>query len=282
MISSKKIYDRISLAGDKILSWLHPMAYPGRGGVGLPPVFMIALPKSGSIYIQRTLRRTLRVPVQHVGSRGMSGSSFDRPSLVRFEQGNAVCREHLQPNAFLISMLAAYNVRRIVLHIRDPRAAIVSWTRHMESILERNGLRAVSLACECVVPEAYATWDFNRRLHWQIVNVLPKFVRWIENWLALSEANPEVRFLVTDYAEFASDNRAFIVKLLTFYEIPFQADWISLPVVRVGKNNIRSTPGANIRAQMPGDLCEFADRLTPQALCERFSWEKGSIKELLS
>lgn len=281
MIYSKRTYDRFDKVSGKVLSWLHPIAFPGRGG-RLPPVFMVALPKSGSIYIQRALRRTLRVPIEHIGSHGMSGTSFTLAGLMKFEQGNVVCREHLQPSPFLISTLADYNVKKIVLHFRDPRAAIVSWTRHMESTLERRGLRAVSLACERAVPDAFLRWDFNQRLRWSIGNVLPKFVRWTEHWLELSDANPEVRFLVTDYEEFADDNRGFICKILEFYEIPFQPDWLSMPVTRIGKNNIRSKPGSNIRNQIPADLFDLADSLTPRSLCKRFSWETGPERELAS
>jgi hypothetical protein len=279
MISPKRIHDALDHASDKILSWLHPLAYPGRGD-WLPPVLIVALPKSGSIYIQRALRRTLRVPVLHIAADGMSGTSFSSANLAKFGEGSVVSREHLQPSAFLLTMLAAYNVRRIVLHFRDPRSAITSWTRHMDSTLERRGLRAVSLACERMVPEEYTCWEFNQRLHWQIVNVMPKFVSWIENWLELSKSNPDVKFLITDYQEFARDNRAFIIKVLGFYEIPFQPNWLSLPAVRVGKNNIRTEPGTALSDSMPNELLDLADSLVPKALHEKFSWEPGPMRKL--
>ena len=259
------------------------LAYPGRGGP-LPPVLLVAQPKSGSVYLQRALRRTLRVQIRHISAGGMSGSTFDQYNLGRFECGNVVSREHLQPRRFSLEVLARHGVRKVVLHMRDPRAAIVSWTRHMDRTLERRGFRSVELSCELPMPEAYIDWGFAQRLHWQVENKLPLFVRWIEDWLALVATSRDVEFLVTDYRALCEDARGLVVRILEFYEIDYAPDWISMPVVRVGKNNIYTLPESIEQPvevahpawaeAMSAETLQAANALVPAALIDRFGWAK--------
>jgi hypothetical protein len=270
MIRRKQVLEFVQKGGERLAAWLEPFAFPGHG-IELPPVFIAALPKSGSIYIQRALRRSLQVTVGHIATSGLSGSSFRHSNLLRFRKGNVVSREHLQPRAFLVGLLAAQGVDRMVVHVRDPRAAIVSWARHMDRNLTRRGLWSVALSCERQMPSAYQDWEFDQRLRWQIENMLPAFVAWIEGWLELAATCPEMKFLITDYLEFARENRAFIEKLLTFYDIPFRADWIKMPERQVGKNNIRSDPGAAV--SIPAELSALAISRTPAHLRLRFGWE---------
>ncbi|WP_395014799.1 sulfotransferase domain-containing protein [Dongia sp.] len=250
-------------------------AFPGRGA-SLPPVLLIALPKSGSTYMQRALGRTLRVQVQHFSAAGISGSSFRLADLCRFAEGNVISREHLQPRAISPKLLGEYGINKAVLHVRDPRDAIVSWTRHMDRSLATRGLRFVELSCEMAVPAVYRDWDFARRLEWQVENKLPDFVRWIERWLALVAGNSDVEFLITDYAELADDARGLVIRILDFYGIEHKPEWISMPSVAYGKNNIFSDletrDSADWMAEMSRDVLAAAHAQMPAALARRFGW----------
>jgi len=280
-----KLYNLSERVTGALMDRMATFAYPGRD-VPLPPILVIALPKSGSVYLQRALRRTLQVQVRHVGVAGMSGSTFGHAPLCRFERGNAVSREHLQPRACSLSALARYGLRKAVLHIRDPRAAVVSWTRHMDREMENRGFRAVELACEATMPGAYPDWSFAERLQWQVENMLPQFVRWIEDWLELVEASRDVEFLLTDYSALCDDARGLVMRILEFYEIAYDPDWISMPVVRIGKNNIytlpdRARPEGSQPSEafrpgwataMPAATLQAANALVPPALSNKFGW----------
>lgn len=283
MVSRKWIYDVSEKFTEYLLDRTAAFAFPGRE-TPLPPVLLIALPKSGSIYLQRAVRRTLRVPVHHIAAAGMSGASFRHADLCRFEQGNVVCREHLQPRAFTLKVLARHGVKRAVLHLRDPRAAIVSWTRHMDRLLTSRGLRSVELSCETAVPDAYQHWGFERRLDWQVENKMPSFVRWIEDWLKLVAGSRDVEFLVTDYAELCEDGRGLVARILDFNGIDYRPDWISMPSTRFGKNNIfsiieaRQPTGAKRVPPwisfMPPEILRAANARLPDVLVDRFDWPR--------
>jgi hypothetical protein len=281
-----RIYNLSKKFSDRLVDRTSAFAFPGHG-VQLPPVLLIALPKSGSVYLQRALRRTLQVEVRHIGSAGMTGSNFRYADLCRFARGNVVSREHLQPRGYLVEVLAAYGVKKLVLHIRDPRAAIVSWTRHMDRLLADRGLQLVELSCELLVPNAYVDWAFPERLRWQVENKLPTFVSWIEDWLQLVRDTRDVEFLVTDYQALCDDARGLLMQMLDFYGINYDPDWITMPAVRVGKNNIYTMPDAKAQTgsqagevpawvnAMPADVLQAANAMMPASLVERFGWPKS-------
>lgn len=286
-ITRVKFYKLGERIADSLLDQVAAFAFPGRESP-LPSVLIVALPKSGSVYLLRALRRALRVQVHHIGGAGMSGSTFSEAHLRRFAQGNLVSREHMQPQAFALSALSRYGIRKMVLHVRDPRAAIVSWTRHMDRILESRGFRAAELSCEMTMPEAYPDWSFAERLHWQVENKMPQFVRWIVDWLELVEISRDVEFLITDYRALSDDARGLVTRILEFYGIDYGPDWISMPVVRLGKNNIYTLPdpaplgksqqGSNTlpswAAAMPAETLQAANVRVPAVLSERFGWAK--------
>ena len=114
---------------------------------------------------------------------------------------------------------------------------------------------------------------------------MPSMVSWIEGWLAVADSCDQVKFLVTDYAEMARDNRAYIEKILGFYEIPYRQDWLIIPKREVGHNNIFSLAAAgapsgeqpSVAASKPslnGEILDLANAAMPQGLIERFGWSR--------
>jgi len=276
----KQILDKLEKFDARLLARLRPWAYPAHG-MTLPPVLLFALMKSGSVFIQRALRRTLEVEIQHISA----GDWFSYPALVRFAKGNSVSREHMNPSPELAPVLADFNIRRAVIHVRDPRAAIVSWTHQMERNLAERGLRYLSFSCRQTVPGAYLDWDLEARLKWQIEHVMPQMVAWIEGWVDIADKSEDVKFLVTDFAEMARDNRAFIEKLLKFYEVPYQQDWVDIPRRAIGTSNIYSgiepSPSsgeaavpAPARAPLSAEVSALANAGVPDRLIDRFGWAR--------
>jgi hypothetical protein len=278
------VFDFVEKAEGRLLDRLRSWAFPAHG-VELPPVLMFALLKSGSIFIQRALRRTLQVEVRHISGAGGSGNWFSYAELCQFAKGNAVSREHMQARPEFPAVLADFNIRRAVVHVRDPRAAIISWTRQMDRNLPQRGLSYVAFSCEQDVPELYLRWSFEQRLRWQVEHFMPQMVAWIEGWVDVADRSNRVKFLVTDYAELARDSRAYIEKILAFYEIPYGQDWLRIPRREVGRNNIYalaqepSQPegrpaGPDNKPTMSGEILAIANAAIPPGLIDRFGWNR--------
>ena len=98
----------------------------------IPSVLIATLPKSGTDFILRTLVSGLDTP--HCGLNPVGMSSDLIPSRVhKFALGGAVATCHLRPSPKQIELLEAAGVRKLILHIRDPRQAALSMVHHTVS-----------------------------------------------------------------------------------------------------------------------------------------------------
>lgn len=271
----RKLYRWIEEGSEWALERLHESAYPGRGG-NLPPLLLVTLPKAGSIFIHTALRRTLRLPMLKIACPGIHEQTLDHRRLAKFAKGNAVCREHFAARDFMLDGLRLAGIRKMVVHVRDPRAAILSWTRNMERVLEDDGKAALVLDNEQVTPAAYFDWSFAQRLEWQVENHLPRYVAWIEGWMDAIERNRGrgIDFKVTTYEDFAADNRAFVEALLQFYEVTVDPAWISIPRYEVGQANVFHVSKKVTREEMGDALYARASAMMPDRLLARFGWPR--------
>jgi hypothetical protein len=273
----RRLYRWIEDGSAWALDRLHDSAYPGRGG-NLPPIMLVTLPKAGSIFIHTALRRTLRVPMLKIACPGIHEQTIDHRRLARFARGNAVCREHFAARDFLLDGLRLAGIRKLTVHVRDPRAAVLSWTRNMERVLEDDGPAALVLDNEQRTPEAYFGWSFAQRLEWQVDHQLPRYVSWIQDWMDTIErhAGSGIAFKVTTYEQFAADNRSFVEDLLAFYEIKVEDSWLAIPRYEVGKANVFHISRKSTRDEMGETLYARASAMVPEALISRFGWPTGS------
>jgi hypothetical protein len=273
MLNCKKLYHSVDDIAGYIKDKLVDRAYPARGQT-FPPIILMALPKSGSVYLHTALRRVLQIQLLKVAYAVTFGESFRQEGLNRIAAGNALIREHFEAKDFIIEAMAESGIKKIVVHIRDPRAAILSWTRNMERSIKSGGRSQLLLHSQRSVPAAYLDWDFRERLSWQIDNHLPRYVCWIEGWLDAVAKYPQIDFLVTTYEEMAADNRAFVCKILDFHGIAYKDSWLKLPSYEIGKNNTFHAPVKSLADELGADLFARANAIVPAQLIERFNWQR--------
>jgi len=271
----RRLYRWIEEGSEWALERLQDSAYPGRGG-NVPPVLLVTLPKAGSIFIHTALRRTLRLPMLKIACPGIHEQTLDHRRLAKFVKGNAVCREHFAARDFMLEGLRLAGIRKMVVHVRDPRAAVLSWTRNMERVLEDDGEAALVLDNEQTTPAAYFDGSFAQRLEWQVAHQLPRYVEWIEGWMDAIERNSGagITFKVTTYEDFAADNRTFVEELLRFYEITVDPSWISIPRYEIGKANVFHVSQTTTREEMGEALYARASAMVPDRLITRFGWPR--------
>jgi hypothetical protein len=272
--TAKKAYRLAKQLSEAAAAALDDASYPAHG-MKLPPILLFAQPKSGSTFLHRAFRRTLQVPFARIGAGGVFDAAIRYAELKKFAAGNAVCREHLPARRHLLDSIAGVGIDKVVLHIRDPRYSIVSWTRMIDRFIESRGMPGALLTCEMTMPQDYASRPFADRLAWQVKNYLPRQVQWIESWLDLAADNPPVEILVTKYEEFSEDPRAYVRRVLAFHDIPFEESWIKLPDAEVGKNNIFSEKSADKWAGIDPAIKLAASDPVSAALCDRFGWRKS-------
>jgi hypothetical protein len=168
----------------------------------VPGVLLNTLPKSGSVFLFHTLSRSLQCGRMHVGNMYSLVDQIGLERMRRFVGGGYISQNHLAPSPENLQILEHFRCP-VVLHLRDPRQALVSWTHHADSVYRRQGEEALLLFPRRP-PAAYFSWDLTQKLDWQIDHYWPVLIDWLERWLDVHDA---ARFpvLLTTYGELCGD-----------------------------------------------------------------------------
>lgn len=241
---------------------------------GLPFVLVNTLPKSGSMFILGTLRRTLQIPYVRVSIPGKSVAGIDHrimgKTLGYAVQGGCISQAHLEPSAENLRAFAKAGLRRFVVHIRDPREAVYSRIRHIESFLpEEYFLRklagdkalyfpelAMAEKKECVIEAFY---------HWA--------VDWIEGWVEVVESNSSFDILMTEYGDLANDDASFIAMILEYYGFDRERYAVCL-AAKDRAHNFRKGSRTEWRENFTQAQQDEMWRLMPKGVARRFGWTR--------
>ncbi|MDY0873647.1 sulfotransferase domain-containing protein [Dongia rigui] len=274
--SRKKVYERYFVKLRKFATrryatfdrWLLRRIYRARDR-HFPPLTIISLPKSGSVYLQTALRRTLRIPMIKFDAGGTFDTSLRYFPLRQFAKGNALTRVHMLARPHLVQALRHSGILKIMVLIRDPRDAIISWSKHVDRNLTSRGITGAIIDVEMELPDDFADWTSHDRLRWQIKNTLPRFCEWIQGWVDLS-ADSDVQIEFFDFADMAGQEGAFVERVLRYFGIDYDPAWVIVPDAKPGRHNITSLQ----RSHLDPDLQALADSIIPTKLLQRFNWDK--------
>lgn len=170
--------------------------FPPPGGTRpglLPSVFINTLPKSGSRYIAAWLCRSLGLSETKVAVSLFPDDLIVREKFDAFARGGQVCQQHVPAKDINLRFIAA-RMKRVVIHLRDPRQAMLSWTHHLDNFhAHRDLVPACRIGLEAVtpaLPQDYFTRSFEAKLDHQIEYHLPALVAWAERWAEAAGSNP--------------------------------------------------------------------------------------------
>ena len=173
-------------------------------------LFFVTMPKSGSVFITRALAQTLSLSMLKASAGYFPSDNIDLASMMKFQEGGYIAQTHIDPSPFNLSILSRFAASWSV-HLRDPRAALLSWTFHLDSPrVYKNPLLAL-----CVFPATpswyYTDLTFTQKLDWQIANYYPALVAWIDRWCdVISDPAYAGKIRVTAYEDLVGREAAFI------------------------------------------------------------------------
>ncbi|MBO6785023.1 MAG: sulfotransferase domain-containing protein [Alphaproteobacteria bacterium] len=241
----------------------------------LPPILFNTMPKSGSIFISRSLARALGIGETKIAVSLFPDDLVLRDRLDTLALGNLISQQHLparEPNLRFL----ANRLDRMIVHVRDPRQATLSWLHHLDNFhahreLEpacRLGLEAVSPA----LPADYFERDFAEKLDHLLSSHYAQLIEWTQNWVAAENTVPGLDIRITTFEEFVADPRGFMAEVLAFFEIPETAfDDTNLPR-REAQTHFRVGRTDEWLEVFSEDQKARANTLLPKDLCTRFAW----------
>jgi GNAT superfamily N-acetyltransferase len=229
------------------------------------------LPKSGSLYAFDTLAAGLSLDKVTICAHKFPQETINPQLVARLTVPGTICHTHADGR---IGNLAPINtfLERMVVHVRDPRQAMLSAVHFLNDLRVRTGASQVA-GFGLPLPHDYFGLSLTEQIDFMIEHGLPEFVRWIESWLDAA-ANPllRTRLLFTRYEDLHAAPGAFFQSILDFYEVSWQSAQFEPPAAVSGSRHFRKGMTDEWRSVLTSRQREAACALVPRRVLERFGW----------
>jgi hypothetical protein len=182
----------------------------------LPSILVVSIPKSGTIYTQRLLTEAIGHQPAYISLGYFPQDLVDYAKLPGFVSGGQLCSTHLDASPANLDRLSRF-VDRWVVHVRDPRSVVLSWTHHIAKLAaERPHLL---LHVHPSPPVECRDWPLQEHIWWHLEHFLPNVVAWTRRWFEVIDSGC-YRILLTRYDELRLNEQAYGNRILDFYGIP--------------------------------------------------------------
>ena len=235
----------------------------------LPSIVLNTLPKSGSVFIATTLAQGLGLEFLAVSQGYFPSDLIEYRKMQELSQRGGITQEHFDASPMNLQILRRIRTR-MILHVRDPRQALLSWVHHMDRLKKEGQADLLWWVCP-TPPEEYYDWAFGRKITWNIENYLPLCVRWIEAWLDAIAKSDHLQVLVTTYEDFAQDGEEFIGRILDFHGIS-RGRFHRPTVAKTLATNYRKGEAQEWRNVFSDRQKQRALEALPGMLMDRFHW----------
>jgi tetratricopeptide (TPR) repeat protein len=185
---------------------------------GLPPIIINTIPKSASESIWNRLAQGLGMAQCHLSIGLFPHCTAVPHRLDEFGQGGIISKEHIAPSPFNVEVLHRAGVRKLVVHLRDPRQTTLSWAHFVRDDISKTLLGP--LWRQSCPPADVLNADLSQQLDWCIDNYLPLAVDFMRGWqeIAAEPARP-IDILFQTFESFRTEPDAYFARTLDFYGI---------------------------------------------------------------
>ncbi len=180
------------------------------------PLFLNALPQSGTFYISETLCDYYHMQTYRVSKRTFPKDRIFENAFSRFIDQSHVRMvvAHADPSEENIDLLHR-ELGQWILHVRDPRDALISWV----DFVDRHQQHAYTLGrVPPLPPTDYFDWNREAKINWQIEHFYTFSIQWLEQWVDILDSHPELDVKVTSFERMVKDPLLFFQDLVVYYE----------------------------------------------------------------
>jgi tetratricopeptide (TPR) repeat protein len=236
---------------------------------GLPGILVNALPKSASESIWNRLAEGLGIAQGHI-SLGLFPDCMTIPSRAReLARGGISAKEHLAATPYNLGALSAAGIDRVLVHVRDPRQAMLSWAYFLRDDVSRRLL--APLWRKTTPGAAVMERPLGEQLDWHIDHYLPLVIDWITAWREVERTKPGgLAVTIATFEAFKADPDAYLARALDFFAIDhnaFSGD-AGAEAVHLRKGSIDEW-----REILGEEQRDRAWRKIPREMAEVFGWQ---------
>jgi hypothetical protein len=233
-------------------------------------ILLNTMPKSGSIYVQKSLSKILGLATMDLGNSYGLIDQMNIQDTRTFSHGGFVSQNHLAPSPENLQVLRHFRLK-MVLHMRDPRQALVSWVHHLRYVTGGNDMSEELLYVTPRPPLGYFKLTLSRQIDWQIDNYMPQLVQWAERWVEIADQDT-IPILITQQNDLRTEEKTFFDRILAFHDI--NLDYALPNLARtINETHFRLADPMEWSRTVTPDQAIRAASMIPESLSIRFGWE---------
>jgi len=237
---------------------------------GLPTILVCTVPKSASESLWTRLSAGLGMPETHLALGLFPACTLLYRRLEAAAAGGLIAKEHILPTPHNLDGLKRAGFRRLVIHQRDPRQAVLSWAHFAKDDV---GHRMMAPIWRGIVPPAEVLEaGLERVVDWSIDRVLPRFIRFAEAWQAVAaDRGHGLRLHFSSFEGFRENPEAVVEEVVAFNGI--EPRLFDARVAAAAPDiHRREGEAEEWRRVMTREQRRRAEAMIPTALRDRFGW----------
>ena len=234
-----------------------------------PGVFLATLPKSATVFIGQSLRRTLGYDfTSTIVTNTWPKNVVWEPMAWDFARGGMVAATHMQPDGYNLDVLKRFGIRKIVVHMRDPRAALSSWfhfrTAYGQAFTDLERLSHVAVP----MSETFRSANKAVQMDHFIQYFFEPCVEWIKGWLDAIDNDRELNILLRTHEYLATDETGYFQTILDFYGL----DAKIVAAEKTDMTHFRKGDNTSWREDLTADQLNFVNSRIPASIAYRLGW----------
>jgi len=181
-----------------------------------PSILMTTMPKSASESLWNILAAGLDFGQCHMSIGLFPNCCLVSSRLSELARGGIVAKEHFGPNPANLAMLADAGIDKLLVHLRDPRQALLSWAHFVKNDVSMRMLAPIWR--RIVPPSEVLDRDMDEVIDWCIDHYLPLLVDFAEGWRRIAgDETADIRVHCMTFERFVADRSGYLAELLDFY-----------------------------------------------------------------
>jgi hypothetical protein len=234
-----------------------------------PGIFLVTLPKSATVYIANSIASTLGYTLRHtIVTPTFPKNVVWAPMMYDFKRGGLMSVSHMQPDAYNMRTVKEAGLRKGVLHIRDPRAALLSWVHFVNKRGDSIDAGTGSILNPLI--ERARQVSFSDRVDGCIGGFFLDCVAWIEGWMEQLKIDPRMDFLIVNHDELVADEEAYFDRIMKHYNLKAKIS----TVVRDETTHFRNGDNDEWRSVLSAKQIQTMNDAIPDWMWDRFGWQK--------
>lgn len=236
----------------------------------VPGILFNTLPKSASVFILDTLVNALSKPSITISSGYFPTDLIDVRRVTQLIKVKAVAQSHLDASDFNKRMFG--KIEKIILQLRDPRQATLSWIHHLDRMLKENQTELLDTITPNL-PDTYFTMGLTAKIDYQLKYYYPQVVNWIDVWLKyINDKKDAGHIMVSTYELFVTDPEEYFGEIFKFLGLENAAS-LEIPEINpTTEKNYRLGKKDEWKDVFTEKQLDIASTAIPEGMKKEFGW----------